>query len=182
MIEAGTFLALGALSREGITVTGADTEELSAVLGALSSLGAEVSVTDGGITTRRGKKGNYAELVAEPYPGFPTDLQPVFSVLMHVSGGKITDNVWRERFGYLNSLSHFGLISERESNSARIYPSVLKSATVSAPDLRGGMACIMAALLAKGRSTVGSAHIIERGYENLEEKLCALGADFKNLG
>jgi UDP-N-acetylglucosamine 1-carboxyvinyltransferase len=179
MIEAGTFLALGALSREGICVSGADTAELSSVLEALSSLGAEITVRDGAVTARRGEGSNYAELVAEPYPGFPTDLQPIFAVAMHAFGGKITDLVWRDRFGYLDSLSRFGIASERCGNSARIYPSVLKNATAEAPDLRGGMAVLLAAICADGVSEISSAELILRGYDSLIAKLCALSLDVR---
>ena len=181
MIEAGTYLALGALSRRGVSVSGVDARELSAVLEVLFALGSEISSDHGNITVRQGEKMRYAELVASPYPGFPTDLQPVFSVPMHVAGGKMTDTVWTSRFGYLDALSRFGLIYRKENTSAHIHPSQLRCSTVRAPDLRGGMACVMAALLADGKSVIESFETVERGYESLAMKLCALGADVRAI-
>jgi UDP-N-acetylglucosamine 1-carboxyvinyltransferase len=179
MIEAGTFLALGALSEKGITVTNCEIAELSSAFEVLTSLGTELGFGKDGITARRGEKNNFTELTATPYPGFPTDLQPIFAVPMHISGGKITDTVWPSRFGYLSELARFGLVYRTVGNTAYIEPSRLDSAVASAPDLRGGMACIMAAILAKGKSVVDSVEIVERGYENLEAKLRSLGADVK---
>ena len=92
-------------------------------------------------------------------------------------GGEITDEVWRDRFGYLMTLSAFGVKYSLSHNTAQIYPSKIIPASVTAPDLRGGMACIVAALMAKGQSEIHSAEIVLRGYENLVEKLGALGAD-----
>ena len=176
MIEAGTYLALGALSERGITVTDFDIAEFSAVSGTLRAIGAVVTVTDDRICVHRGEEMRYAELTATPFPGFPTDLQPLFAIPMHIAGGKITDEVWRTRFGYLEELSHFGVVSKVKGNSAYISPSRLCCSRGKAPDLRGGMALVMAGLLASGKSTVESYEIVERGYENLENKLSGIGA------
>ena len=122
--------------------------------------------------------GNPVNIVALPYPGFPTDLQPIFAPLMAAfSGGKITDTVWQTRFGYLKALSEFGVDYLIKGNSAEIRPSSIKNSIAVCPDLRGGMACLLTALRATGKSEILSAEIILRGYENLEEKLCALGTD-----
>ena len=120
----------------------------------------------------------YTHVTAKPYPGFPTDLQPIFAPLMaKFRGGVIIDNVWPERFGYLKTLEAFGIKSTVHGNNAEIYPSTIHSATVDAPDLRGGFACLMTALMAEGESRIYSAEIILRGYENLVNKLSHLGAE-----
>ena len=118
--------------------------------------------------------------MATPYPGFPTDLQPIFAPLLAAfSGGEITDTVWQTRFGYLEALSNFGISYEIKNQSAIIKPSDIKRGVSPSPDLRGGMACLLAALRAKGKSEILSADTILRGYEDLEKKLRALGADIQ---
>jgi UDP-N-acetylglucosamine 1-carboxyvinyltransferase len=96
-----------------------------------------------------------------------------------LSRGTIYDNVWRERFGYLSELSRFGLISSRSDNSAVIHHSVFSNARASAPDLRGGAACVLCALAAEGQSVIENAEMLLRGYEGIDKKLRALGADIK---
>lgn len=176
MIEAGTYLALGVVTGGEITVNGCPRDHLSSVIGALLSFGAEVTLSENAICARRGVNMRYADLVASPHPGFPTDLQPIFAVVAAFSGGGIEDTVWQTRFGYLNELSKFGIGSRLSGCRAEIYPSTLRPARASAPDLRGGMACALAALAAPGESVIDAAEIIERGYESLTEKLASLGA------
>ena len=177
MIETGTYLALAAVTGGEITVKGCPAEQISVPAVALRSIGAEIEESLGEISARRGMHPKYAEICAEPYPGFPTDLQPIMAAAMAASlGGAIRDNVWQTRFGYLESLSHFGIKSRVNGNRAVIYPSKIVPAEVKAPDLRGGMACVMAALCADGESVITSAQTVERGYEELEKKLLALGA------
>ena len=177
MIEAGTYLSLGVVSGGEVTVNGCPSEHLSSVIAALSSFGAEVTLSDNAISARPGANMRYADVVASPHPGFPTDLQPIFSVVAACfSGGGIKDTVWQTRFGYLNELSKFGIGSRLSGCRAEIYPSHLRPAKASAKDLRGGMACALAALAAHGESVIDAAEIIERGYESLTEKLESLGA------
>jgi UDP-N-acetylglucosamine 1-carboxyvinyltransferase len=94
-------------------------------------------------------------------------------------GGIVRDSVWRERFGYLETLSKMGLDYKVGNGCAHIYKSNLHSAAVTAPDLRGGMAVLMSALFADGVSEILSPEIILRGYDHLIEKLSSLGADVK---
>ena len=91
----------------------------------------------------------------------------------------LADLVWPTRFKYLDSLSAFGVASSVKSGRAEIYKSTIHQGSVSSPDLRGGFACLLAALFARGRSEIYSAELILRGYENLEEKLSSLGAKIK---
>ena len=150
---------------------------------------------------KRNFSGNKISVSAAPYPAFPTDLQPIAAPLIaKESGGEIRDFVFPERFGYLKTLAAFGIKSTVESsaqnakiheenqkeytkklenNCAKIEKSRLKSGSAIAPDLRGGMACLLAALGAKGHSEIYSPEIILRGYDKLTEKLASLGADVK---
>ena len=96
---------------------------------------------------------------------------------MTAAGGKIIDNIWQERFGYLDALGLFGVRYLRIPKGAMIYQSQLKAASATAPDLRGGAACVLAALAAEGQSRVYSAEKIMRGYDSLVQKLNSLGAE-----
>ena len=115
-----------------------------------------------------------------PYPGFPTDLQPQLAPLLAAFfGGKIREGVWRARFGYLRELEKFGVKYELLPSEAIIYPSRFNSAEVTAPDLRGGAALVIAALASEGESIINSADVIGRGYENIVKKLLCVGADIE---
>ncbi len=180
MIEAGSYLSAGILTGGAVTVDKCPTEQMGSVLDAFFRLGAHISVVDDSITVSSGATGRPLHIVASPYPGFPTDLQPIFAVLMaSVAGGSICDTVWRERFGYLNALNSFGIASTVNDNIAIIEKSRFRSASVTSPDLRGGVACLLSALMAEGQSSIHSAEIILRGYENLTQKFSALGANIK---
>ena len=179
MIEAGSYLALGQLPQASIGVGNCPIGDMHSVRQALGEFGAEVYSVDD-ITCSRLLSPKHFSVVARPYPDFPTDLQPIMAPLMATyCGGQITDEVWRGRFGYLRELFAFGINYTIDGGTASIYPSKIIPATVTAPDLRGGMACIMAALVASGYSEIYSADTVLRGYENLVDKLSALGADIK---
>ena len=181
MIEAGTYLAAALATRGRIRVLDCPTSDMSAFFAALIDYGAEVLIDKSTVGVSDGW-GEPFSVSATPYPGFPTDLQPTLAPLMALgSGGDITDTVWPTRFGYLDILADFGIKYALSANCAQIYPSKIRSAKVTAPDLRGGAACLIAALCAEGRSEIYSAEIILRGYENLTEKLRHLGADISIL-
>ena len=182
MIEAGTYIATAAALGGDLTVTGVPCGELSAYFSALDSLGVEYSVSYDGVSTAGIRRPIWTRVVAAPYPHFPTDLQPILAPLMALgAGGEIVDTVWQGRFGYLDALARFGVRYERTSLGARIYPSHLHAASARAPDLRGGMACVMAALYTVGESVIDSADTVLRGYENIEKKLRSVGADIEVL-
>lgn len=180
MIEAGTYLAAGLISGGEVSVRGVDARDMSAYLSFLRALGCETSADSVSISAKRGEHFRAVNVVADPYPAFPTDLAPIAAPLIAcLSRGSVTDNVWRERFGYLDTLYRFGLRFSRTGERADIYHSGLYAAHVRAPDLRGGAACLLAALCAEGESVISDAEIILRGYENIDKKLRSLGADIK---
>ena len=177
-IEAGSYAALSLLTGGNIRVKGIEPEALSSFLMPLCRAGAEVDLTDG--IRLYGRLGREAEIIASPHPGFPTDLQPIASTLLAAgSGGIIEDRVWQGRFGYLAALAPFGVSFSTYPSSARIFRSELRAADTVAPDLRGGAAALLIALLTEGESRISSAETVERGYENIEKKLRSLGADIE---
>jgi len=134
----------------------------------------------GGSVYVSGKKGlRPFDMFTAPYPGVNSDLQPLFTALALMAPGEstITDQVFMERFEYVNELRAFGADIRNYGNSAVIRGGrALHSAHVKATDLRGGTAMVLAALVAKGRSTIGNIYQIDRGYERLEKKFSELGA------
>ncbi len=180
MIEAGSYLALGLVTGGQVTVSGCPREQMRAFCDFLSTLDVCVSEESDKISCLWGSQRKYSTLCAEPYPAYPTDLQPIAApILAKGDGGIIYDKVFPDRFGYLRELSKFGLKSRTFSGYAEILPSRLYAADSIAPDLRGGMACLICALGASGESHVYSPEMLLRGYENLEIKLRRLGADIK---
>lgn len=179
-IEAGTFLALSMLTEGKINVRGINPIELKAPLDLLSGAGAEVTVREGtvAVNTRPLKR---LDIVAAPYPAFPTDLQPIFAPLVALTGGSITDTVWQTRFGYLSELKRFGVSYRGGEGRVEIFPSELTPATASSLDLRCGAALTLAALVAEGKSIVSDIFHIERGYERFVEKLTSLGAEIERV-
>ncbi len=178
MIEAGTYLAAALVTGGRVKVSGIDPLELSSFTSLLCECGAECRTEPDGIIAS-GRLTRPSQVVTGAYPDFPTDLQPIIAPVLAHSGGKITDTVWCDRFGYLDELRRLGVSSRRLGNTAEIFPSEYKCATATAPDLRGGMALILAALGADGVSVIDSAHTVLRGYEAPEVKLRALGAEIE---
>lgn len=184
MIEAGTYIIFAIVTGGEIRVSGFNTCELSSLFSVLSDMGYSLFVGDDFIIAKGEKERKleqeYPHIIADPYPGFPTDLQPIIAPLLAMNdGGVITDNVWPGRFGYLESLSNFGLKFSWQNSSVKIEKSTFQSGSSVCPDLRGGAACLIAALASDGRSDIHSPEIILRGYEKIIEKLESLGADVK---
>ncbi len=181
MVEAGTYLAAGMITGGKVTVLGAPPDHLSSFLSPLALSGADISCDSGSITAI-GLPMREVNILTGPYPDFPTDLQPIAAPLLALGGGGcICDTVWAERFGYLSALNRFGLDYEIVSGTAKIKKSAFTPADVTAPDLRGGGACILAALCAVGDSSIDNSELIYRGYERITEKLMSLGAKIYNV-
>ncbi len=181
MIEAGSYLVAALMTEGKITVSGIDTRELASFLKVITDMGYSPEISDSSITLDASikRKRNAVTVNAAPYPAFPTDLQPIIAPLLSRRGGIIIDSVWKERFGYLSALGKMGLKYNSSKGSAKIEKSRLHQAGVTAPDLRGGMALIIAALSSNGKSEIFSPEIILRGYDSLIEKLESLGANIK---
>ena len=177
MIEAGSYLALGAMSRGRVDAINCPVGNMDEIIDVIKNLGADIRLENDLISVKTGER-RYCSVIASPYPGFPTDLQPIIAPLMaNGLGGEIIDTVWSTRFGYLSSLAEFGINYRLIGNHAEIISSEIHPGVAVAPDLRGGMACLMTALAAEGQSIIYSAETILRGYEKIVEKLSVLGAE-----
>ena len=178
-IEAGTYLALGAMTGGEVRVLCDRGGELISFLDAVKTGGLLCDCFDTGMRLH-GKMTTKVDIYAAPFPSFPTDLQPIFASLSSVgAGADIYDRVFPSRFGYLSSLAALGVRCDRFDGWARIYPSRIRSGVTACTDLRGGAAAMLLALAADGESVIGEAQILDRGYERLAPKLLGLGADIK---
>lgn len=176
MIEAGTYLAASLITGGDVTVSGFSASELDSFVDPLRHAGVEVK---GGSDWIRLLRYPYREMhiTTAAFPGFPTDLQPIFAPIMaKFRGGSIRDTVWQGRFGYLSELAKLGVSYSLDAYGAIIHPSAPSSGIIRATDLRGGAAGILLALAADGVSEIRSGELVLRGYENPVEKLTALGA------
>lgn len=183
-IEAGTFLVAGALSGGPVTVEGVDPHNLSLVLKKLQQMGCELICTDDAITVERSSALRPVDIQTLPHPGFPTDMQAQFMVLEALAAGDsiITENVFENRFMFAAELSRMGADIRIDGHHAIISGvERLSGAPVNSTDLRGGAALVLAGLVADGRTVVDSIHHIDRGYEDYEGKLRALGADVRRV-
>jgi len=176
MIEAGTYLIAGLVTRGEVTVSSIEPEHLGAFIDAITEAGAEVSVGADSITAKADSLRRFSVTTA-PYPGFPTDLQPQIGALMAAfSGGEITEGVWRARFGYLREFEKFGVSYFCREPNAVIGGGSLRAARVAANDLRAAAAEVILALGADGESIVENARHIRRGYSDMGKKMRSLGA------
>ena len=181
MIEAGTYLAASMVTGGRVRVSGFDARELAAFTSPLLAAGVIEDVSGGSIMLV-GRPRREISVTTGAYPGFATDLQPIFaSLLASARGGVIEETVWLSRFGYLDELARLGLSYARENNKVRIFPSEILSGAVKAPDLRGGAAAVILALLAEGESVIECGELILRGYDSFAEKMRALGAKIQYI-
>lgn len=184
-IEAGTYAVAGALAGGEVVVEGADPGNLRLVLGKLADAGADVDVDNDAHTlavTARPLRA--VDVVTLPFPGFPTDLQAAFLVLLSQAQGTsmLTENVFDSRFRVVEHLRAMGADVSIEGHHAIVRgPRRLHGATVEATDLRAGAALVLAGLVADGRTLVRDAHHIDRGYADLPGHLAALGADVRRV-
>lgn len=179
-IEAGTFLAAGAMTGGPVTVTGIDPAHLEMVLRKFEQAGCEVETAEERVTVSRTGPLLPTDVQTLPYPGFPTDMQPQFMALMaRAEGGcVITENVFENRFMFADELVRMGADIRIEGHHALVKGvDMLSGAPVRCPDLRAGAALVLAGLVAEGETEVADTFHIERGYEGFVEKLRALGAD-----
>lgn len=178
-IEAGSFLILGALLGKGIDIVGARREHLGALLETLRAMGVSVDEREGVLSVSRPRELHPSEVRTHEYPGFPTDLQAPVSVLLSQAEGEssILETVFDGRLNYTQELVRMGAhIEVVNPHKALIKgPTPLKARDIDGPDIRAGLAFLLAAAVADGRSKIGNAHLIDRGYERIEEKLKALG-------
>ncbi len=182
-IEAGTFITAAALCGKEVKVNGAVSKNLDLFLLKLKEIGINIDIIDNNtIIIKENGAFNPVHISTLPYPGFPTDLQPIIAVLLSIISGVsiITENVFENRFMYVDELNRMGANIKIDGHHAIITGvGKLSGAPVSACDLRAGAAMVLAGLAAEGITEVLGIHHIQRGYENFDKKLSLLGADIK---
>ncbi|OEF99855.1 UDP-N-acetylglucosamine 1-carboxyvinyltransferase [Vulcanibacillus modesticaldus] len=178
-IEAGTYMIIAAATDGDVTVDNVIPKHLESLTAKLRELGAIVEEKEDSIRVLGQSFYKPVDVKTLPYPGFPTDLQQPFSVLMTKAKGTsvITETIFSSRFRHIDELRRMGATAKVEGRTAIFDgPTELQGATVKATDLRAGAALVTAALIADGITEIRDIHHIDRGYENLEEKLVSLGA------
>ena len=183
-IEAGTFMLAAAATAGDVLIKNVIPKHLEAITAKLVEVGCEVEEFDEAVRVIGHEKLNHTNIKTLPYPGFPTDMQPQIAVLLSKCNGTsiVTESIWENRFKYVDELSRMGCNIKVEGNTA-IKTGVERTtgAEVSAPDLRAGAALVIAALVADGVTSVDDIKYIERGYEDFDKKLRALGADMAKV-
>ena len=184
-IEAGTFLVAGAMTGGRVTARRTRADTMDAVLVKLEEAGAHLDVSADSITVdMRGNRPKSVNLTTAPYPAFPTDMQAQFAALNTIADGVgvITETIFENRFMHLNELQRLGADIRIEGNTAIIrgVPQ-MTGAPIMATDLRASASLVLAGLVAKGETVVDRIYHIDRGYENIEEKLGTLGAKIRRL-
>ena len=184
-IEAGTYLCAGAITGSRITITHACAAHLGAVLAKFEDMGFKFEISNGGeeITILPALKIKPVEIITSEYPGFPTDMQAQFMALACVATGvsTIDERLFENRFMHVSELSRMGADIRLNGHIATISGGKLNGADVMATDLRASSALVLAALAARGESKIHRIYHLDRGYERLEAKLGALGADIQRL-
>lgn len=179
-IEAGTLLLAGAVAGGTVTVAGVRPGDLEALQERLRAAGCEVGVGPNAIAVRRTSELRAVDIRTQPHPGFPTDLQPQFSVLATCSVGQtlIEETVFDRRLEHLRALAAMGARVQRYGTRLALIdgPARLTGRTLRAADLRGGAALVLAGLVAGGETAVDGTEQIERGYADLPAQLRQLGA------
>ena len=184
-IEAGTYAMAAAVSHGDITLEGADAGHLASLSEVLRKTGSEVEETKAGVRVRaNGGKITGADVMTEPFPGFPTDLQAQYMALMSVSDGAamITETIFENRYMHVPELARMGANITIHGSSALVRGvEKLFGAEVMATDLRASSSLVLAGLAAEGETIINRVYHLDRGYENLEKKLAACGAEIERL-
>ena len=184
-IEAGTYMAAAAVTGGNVLVKNVIPKHMDCITSKLEEMGTEVIAYDDAIRIRSTGKLHATTVKTRPYPGFPTDMQAQICVCMTLAEGvsRLTESVYETRFfGYCTELEGMGAKININGKTAEVTGrEKLKGTTVIARDLRAGAALVIAGLCAEGTTRVENIHFVERGYENLIEKLTALGATIRRV-
>ena len=183
-IEAGTFMMAAVLTKGNITLFNAEPDHLGALIDKLRLTGAEIDIDGNTILVKNTGPINSVDIKTQPYPGFPTDMQAQFMVLMSIANGTsmISETIFENRFIHVSELRRMGADIQVSGNSA-IVKGVphLSAAQVMATDLRASASLILAGLVAEGTTQVNRVYHLDRGYESLEKKFAALGAAIQRV-
>ena len=183
IIEAETYMAIGAVIGDGIEIEGVCPAHIGAVFTKLTEAGIKMKISDNVVAVYPSEL-RAVEVKTAEYPGFPTDMQPQFTAIMTQAKGvsKIYENVWRSRFRYVEELIKMGADISVNGDVATVNGGAkLHGAQIETTDLRAGAALIISALCAEGRSLISYSELVMRGYENICEKLRGLGAHIREI-
>ena len=178
-IEAGTFLCAAAATGGNIILENVNSNHMESVLDKLEECGCEIRKFNNNIQLIAPKRIKPLEIKTMTYPGFPTDMQQIFSAMLLKSSGTsvIVENIFENRYKFISELRKMGAKITVESRTAVITGKRnISSANMMCTDLRGGASLVIAALMAKGKSRIDNIDYILRGYENLDKKLNNIGA------
>ena len=181
-IEAGSFAIASSLTMGNIEIDNVNPKNLDKFLKVLASTGSKVEITENSINVSAFVRPKPFDIVTEPHPGFPTDLQAQYMALMSIANGKtfIKETIFENRFMHVPELMRMGAkISVNNEEAIVTGVRKLKGSKVMASDLRASMCLILGALAASGTSEIDGVFHLDRGYENLEDKLSNLGANIK---
>jgi UDP-N-acetylglucosamine 1-carboxyvinyltransferase len=184
-IDAGTFAILGALCGDPLKVSGIEPSHLDALWKFFDLMGVPYKLGKDSVTVRRAKKLAPQQVKTHEYPGFATDMQPPMTLLLTQCNGfsVMHETIYEGRLFFIDQLNKMGArITMADPHRVFIEgPTKFYGQQISSPDLRAGITYVMAALLAEGQSTIANVHHIDRGYEQLEQRLRAIGADIKRV-
>ncbi|OGZ45029.1 MAG: UDP-N-acetylglucosamine 1-carboxyvinyltransferase [Candidatus Ryanbacteria bacterium RIFCSPHIGHO2_02_FULL_45_13b] len=182
-LEAGSFAILAALLGKDVKITHCDPSHMEVLLAHLRSAGADITQGKDWLSVTRAAKIQPVNVRTHEYPGFATDYQAPFTVLLTQAHGQsmVFETIFEGRLSYMEDLNRMGAhITQCDLHRAIVHgPAKLRSRDFESPDLRAGMAFVIAALVARGVSRIGNIYQIDRGYEKLDERLRVLGADIK---
>ncbi|HXU80585.1 MAG TPA: UDP-N-acetylglucosamine 1-carboxyvinyltransferase [Polyangia bacterium] len=181
-IEAGTLMVAAAVTRGNVLIKDCLPDHLDAVIAKLRAAGVEITVEPGGVRVRGKAEVLPTDIATRPYPGFPTDMQAQFMVLMTLARGQsvLSENIFENRYMHVPELCRMGADIMIEGRTAIVRgPAKLKGAKVMATDLRASACLVLAGLVGDGTTEVLRVYHLDRGYERLDKKLRALGADIR---
>jgi UDP-N-acetylglucosamine 1-carboxyvinyltransferase len=183
-IEAGTFMIAAGMTHGEINVMGCNPHHLETLINKLRDTGMKISPIKNGLKVSSGEKINSVDVKTLPYPGFPTDLQAQMMAYMSIGGGLsvISETVFENRFMHVSELLRMGADIVIQGGNAIVRGvSTLRGAQTMATDLRASASLVLAALVAEGTTEISRVYHIDRGYQTIEKKFSALGADIKRI-
>ena len=183
-IEAGTFMMAAVLTRGSISILNSEPDHLGALIDKLRLTGADIEVDGKTVHVNHNAEIKSVDIKTQPYPGFPTDMQAQFMVLMSIANGTsmISETIFENRFIHVSELKRMGVDVQVSGNIAIVkgVPK-LSAAPVMATDLRASASLILAGLVAEGTTEVSRVYHLDRGYQSLEKKFADLGASIMRI-
>ena len=183
-IETATFIIAAAMTNGELELKHCNLDHLLAVEDRLIEVGIHIERVNGTLRVSSSRRLNPIEMTTQPYPGFPTDVQAQLMALLCLADGMsvITERIFPDRFLHVGELNRMGAKIRKEGSTAVIQGvKELQGATVMASDLRASAALVLAALVARGQTRINRVYHIDRGYEKIEEKLIAVGAEIQRV-